>query len=119
MSQARQVWFSAIVFVWIGLMGSAAQAGSLPLPVCGRSEVLSVVADDIARRGVAAVILPGAVGEAPDFVPGTVRCAVRLQTTFYDTDRYGYVPQVRLSILEFTVRAGRNGLFVDTISIGR
>ncbi len=100
-------------------LGSDAQAGDLPRPVCGRNEVLSVVADDIARRGVAAVILPGAVGEAPDYVPGTIRCAVRLQTTFFDTDRYGTVPQVRFSVLEFTVRAGRNGLFVDAIGVGR
>ena len=81
--------------------------------------MLSVVADDIARGGVTTVILPGAVGEAPGFVPGTIRCAVRLQTTFYDTDRYGTVPQVRFSVLEFTVRAGLNGLFVDAIGAGR
>ena len=112
MHHARLAWLAAVI-----LSGtvSSAQAAPLPGPVCGRNEVLGVVADDIARRGVDAVIVPGDVGEAPAVIPDTVRCSVRLQTVFYDTDRYGYVPQVRLSILEFTVRAGRNGLFVDAI----
>lgn len=112
MLHARLAWFAAAILAGVG---SAAQAGPLPGPVCGRNEVLGVVADDIARRGVDAVIVPGDVGEAPAAIPDTVRCSVRLQTIFYDTDRHGYVPQVRLTILEFTVRAGRNGLFVDAI----
>ena len=117
MPKTRQIGFAAALLTAMILMGtgSAAQAGALPLPVCGRNEVLDVVADDIARRGIDAVIVPSGVGEAPAYAPNTVRCSVRLQTVFYDTDRYGYVPQVRLSILEFTVRAGRNGLFVDAI----
>ncbi len=93
----------------------AAQAAVATQPICTRTEVLDVVADDIARSGAAAVIVPGAVGEIPTALPNTVRCAVRLQTVIYDTNRYGYVPQVRLSIVEFTVHAGRNGLFVDPI----
>ena len=97
-------------------LGPAARAEVPPQPVCGRNEVLDVVADDVARRGVDAVIVRGGVGEAPAAAPNTVRCSVRLQTVFYDTDRYGYVPQVRLSIVEFTVHTGRNGLFVDAIS---
>ena len=111
MPHARLAWLAAAILAGMVL---SAQAAPLPGPVCGRNEVLSAVADDIARRGVDAVIVPGDVGEAPAAIPDTVRCSVRLQTVFYDTDRYGYAPQVRLSILEFTVRAGRNGLFVDT-----
>ena len=72
-----------------------------------------MVADDIAQRGLNAVILPGSVGQIPTAMPDTVRCAVRLQTTFFDTNRFGGVPQVRLSVLNYTVRAGRNGLFVN------
>ena len=94
-------------------LGPCAQAAEPPRPLCGRSEVLDVVADDIAQRGLNAVILPGSVGQTPSALPDTVRCAVRLQTTFFDTNRFGDVPQVRLSVLEYTVRAGRNGLFVD------
>lgn len=112
MPHARLAWLAAAILAGMGL---SAQAAPLPGPVCGRNEVLGAVADDIARRGVDAVIVPGDVGEAPAAIPDTVRCSVRLQTVFYDTDRYGYAPQVRLSILEFTVRAGRNGLFVDAI----
>ncbi len=124
MPKARQTGFAAPILAAALLAaialkgtGAAAQAGALPLPlpVCGRNEVLGVVADDIARRGIDAVIVPSGVGEAPAYAPNTVRCSVWLQTTFYDTDRYGYVPQVRLSILEFTVHAGRNGLFIDAI----
>ena len=90
-----------------------AHAAEPPRPVCGRNEVLDVVADDIAQRGLNAVILPGSVGQIPSALPDTVRCAVRLQTTVFDTNRFGAVPQVRLSVLDYTVRAGRNGLFVD------
>ena len=94
-------------------LGPPAPAAEPPRPVCGRSEVLDVVADDIAGRGLSAVILPGSVGQVPTALPDTVRCAVRLQTTFFDTNRFGGVPQVRMSVLDYTVRAGRNGLFVD------
>lgn len=96
-------------------LGSLAQAAVPPRPICGSNEVLNVVADDIAQRGVTAVIVPGSVGEIPTARPDMFRCSVRVQTTYFDTNRYGGVPQVRLSILEFTVRAGRNGLFVDTM----
>jgi hypothetical protein len=100
--------------IWAFLTVSA-HAAALPRPVCDRNEVLNVVADEIARRGVTAVIVPDYIGEIPTAAPNTVRCSVRLQTTFYDTNRFGTVPQVRLSTLEFSVHAGRNGLFVDTI----
>lgn len=96
-------------------LGSPAQAAVPPQPVCSRAEVLNVVANDIAQRGVTAVIVAGSVGEIPTARPDTFRCSVRVQTTYYDTNRYGTVPQVRLSILQFTVRAGRNGLFVDAV----
>lgn len=86
-----------------------------PGPICARNEVLDVVADDIARRGIPAVIVPGDVGQIPTAMPGTIRCAVRLSETYYDTNRFGYAPQLRRSIVEFTVRSGRNGLFVDQI----
>ncbi len=115
MTQALPAWCIAIALIGIG---STAQAGSLPRPVCGRNEVLDVVADDIARRGVPAVIVPGAIGEVPA-APDTVRCSVWVRTTYFNTNRFGYTPQVRLSVLEFTVRAGRNGLFVDAVSDAR
>jgi len=101
------------------MLAASAHAGVLPGPICDRNEVLDIVADQIARRGVAAIIVPGYIGEIPSFAPNTVRCSVRLQTTFYDTNQFGNVPQVRLSTLDFTVRAGRNGLFVDAIGAPR
>ena len=110
MPAASRLWLAILVLTGFGPL---AHAGELPRPVCGRNEVLDVVADDIAQRGINAVILPGSVGQVPTALPDTVRCAVRLQTTFFDTNRFGAVPQVRLSVLDYTVRAGRNGLFVD------
>ena len=105
--------FVAILAGSLAGFGPPARATEPPRPVCGRNEVLDVVADDIAQRGINAVILPGSVGQVPTALPDTVRCAVRLQTTFFDTNRFGAAPQVRLSVLDYTVRAGRNGLFVD------
>ena len=57
--------------------------------------------------------MPGGIGEIPPASPGPVRCAVRVRTTHFDTNRFGYAPQYKLSVLEFTVRVARNGLFVD------
>ena len=110
MPAASRSWLAAAIFA---ALGPPAHAGEPPRPVCGRNEVLDVVADDIAQRGLDAVILPGSVGQIPGALPDTVRCAVRLQATVFDTNRFGAVPQYRLSVLDYTVRAGRNGLFVD------
>lgn len=62
----------------------------------GQNEVLDVVADDIAGRGLNAVILPGSVGQVSSALPDAVRRAVWLETTFSDTTRVGKVPQVEL-----------------------
>ena len=110
MPAASCFWLVALILAGLGPL---AQAAEPPRPVCGRNEVLDVVADDIAQRGIDAVILAGSVGETPTALPNTVRCSVRVQTTVFDTNRFGTVPQVRLSILDYSVRAGRNGLFVD------
>ena len=112
MSQARSVWLTAFL---LSEGPAALRAEVLPGPVCSRPEVLDVVATDIARNGVASTIVPGGVGEIPTVLPGAVRCAVRVSTRFFDTNRFGLVPQYRVSVLEFTVRSGRNGLFVDAI----
>jgi len=109
---ARRVWPAAVLLASIA---SLAHAAAPPQPICSRNEVLDVVAGSIAQRGVATRIIPSSVGEIPTASPDLFRCSVRVQTTFYDTNRYGTVPQVRLSILQFTVRAGRNGLFVDDV----
>ena len=107
-------WLAVLILAGtLAGFGPPARAAEPPRPVGGRNEVLDVVADDIAGRGLNAVILPGSVGQVPSALPDTVRCAVWLQTTFFDTNRFGAVPQVRMSVLDYTVRAGRNGLFVD------
>ena len=83
--------------------------------VCARAEVLDIVADDIARRGTATLIVPGDFGQVPTARPDTVRCAVRVSTRTIDTNSRGYVPLDQISIVEFSVRTGENGLFVGAV----
>lgn len=104
--QARPAYL-AVIFSLTASPSLAADPG----PVCGRPEVLDMVAEILARRGTPALIEAGA-GEIPTREANTVRCAVRLNTRFYDTDRYGYVPQYRAATFQYLVRAGQNGLFV-------
>lgn len=104
----------------VALLLLASCADGPPAPVCGLPNVLTVVESDLIARGLRASLLPGPVGEVPQSVqggvPASVRCAAPVEVTHYDTNRYGGTPQVRLSSVEYTVRAGRNGLFVDAIS---
>lgn len=104
---ARLAYFTAILS-FAGLPSLASDAG----PVCGRPEVLEKVADILAQRGSPARIELGGIGEIPTSEARTVRCAVRLNTRFYDTDRYGYTPQHHAATFHYLVRAGHNGLFV-------
>lgn len=85
-------------------------------PVCGSPEVLETVARMIAARGSDARIEPGPAGQVPTAQPHTVLCAVRVLERFYDTNRFDLAPQYRHQVYEFTVRQGRNGLFVDALS---
>lgn len=82
-------------------------------PVCGRPEVLDVVDGILAARGSAARIEAGMVGQAPAANPAAALCAVRLLDRYYDTSRFGPVPQYVERTFRFTVRRARNGLFVD------
>ena len=103
----------------VGLLLASAACAAPPPPVCSQSEVLRVVADDMARQGAPASFVLGTAGEIPTARPDIVRCAVQVQATTYDTNRYGYAPLARLSTVEYSVRAGRNGLFVQDIGAPR
>ena len=85
-------------------------------PVCNSPEVLEVIARMSAARGRDARIEPGPAGQIPTEQPHTVLCAVRVLERFYDTNRFDLAPQYRHQVYEFTVRRGRNGLFVDAVS---
>ena len=100
----------AYLAVVLSLAASPSPATN-PGSVCSRPEVLDMVAEMLARRGTPALIEAG-VGEIPTREANTVQCAVRLNTRFYDTDRYGYVPQYRAATFQYLVRTGQNGLFV-------
>lgn len=97
------------------LLSAPACAFEVPLSVCGRPEVLEVVADDLARKGPGTTLVAGNFGEVPGLQAGTVRCSVQVSTRYFDTNRFGYIPQIRQAIIGYTVRMGRNGLFVDAI----
>ena len=87
-----------------------------PGPVCGSPEVLGIIARLVAAQGNAAQIEPGPAAQVPTASPQTVLCAVRVLETFYDTNRFDLVPQYQHKIYEFTVRQGRNGLFVEAVN---
>ena len=104
-----RVAYAAAIFGLLGLPSLAREPG----PLCGHPEVLEQVAEILARRGSPARIEAGGVGEVPTSDQRIVRCAVRLTSRFYDTDRYGYAPQHQASVFQYLVRAGQNGLFVS------
>lgn len=101
--------YLAAILAFTALPSLGSDLGS----VCARVEVLDQVAEILAQRGSPAQIEAGGVGEIPTSEIQTVRCAVRLNTRFYDTDRYGYEPQYRAADFQYFVRTRRNGLFVS------
>ena len=94
-----------------------------PRPVCADPDVLDRINRIIAESGSTAHMELGAielgwVGQAPVAQLNTVACAVRLVEWAYDTSRYGPVPRRWERIYSFTVRRGRNALFVEPLDGG-
>ncbi len=81
-------------------------------PVCGRPGVLRLVAETLQRAGEKAVLEQATAGQIPGNRPGLVRCAVRVHTRLYDTNRAGFVPLERVSIYEYSLELRRNGIFL-------
>lgn len=81
-------------------------------PVCESPEVLARVAGVLGARGRAGVLVPLA-GQVPTALPEVVSCAVTLREVTYDTDRFGLSPITHEQLIGYTVRRGRNGLFVS------
>ena len=98
----------------VGLLCPAIPPARAEMPMmCARPEVLDRVIESLRAQGSRANLLPGDIGQVPGTLPHTVRCAVRLQQFIFDTTRLGPVPEWRVATYGFTVRQGRNGLFVD------
>ncbi len=95
------------------------QSGASYGLICVKPEVLDRVAEILQAQGSRAQVLVDGVAEIPGLLPHTVNCAVLLRQIVYDTDRHGYVPDGRTVKYGFTVRQGRNGLFVDAPSVPR
>ncbi len=85
---------------------------AVALPVCARPEVLREVAAELTGRGVAGEIDPGSVGQVDDG-GALVRCAVRLLSRRFDTDRLAYLPYYVVSVRQYEVRRLRHGLLVQ------
>ncbi len=113
--------------VLLAVLAAPAPGLCQPAPVCASPEVLDQVARIIAATGSTARIelvagergvaeLAG-LGQAPAAQPHTVACAVRLLDWVHDTSRYGLAPQPRERTYAFTVRRGRNALFVQPLSV--
>ncbi len=92
------------------LLATPALAGEGPL--CGRPAVLQLVAETLQRAGEDQVIEQGTAGQIPGSRAGLVRCAVRVHTRLYDTNRAGFVPLERVGVYEYTLELRRNGIFL-------
>lgn len=101
---------------------------SQPGPVCANPDVLDRIARIIATSGSTGRMENGAiefgaidlslVRQVPSAQPNTVACAVGLVGWTYDTGRYGSVPRRWERTYSFTVRRGRNALFVELLGAG-
>jgi len=84
-------------------------------PVCALPEVLHVVADELAARGLYAELDPAGVGERSAPGAAVVLCSVKLLMRYYDTPRFGYAPQYRMEVRGFQVQRRPNSLRVDLL----
>lgn len=110
---ARSVPVNAVL-LFACVMATRAGAHEPPRQalVCESPEVLARVAGVLGARGRAGVLAPLA-GQVPTALPEVVSCAVMLREVSYDTDRCGLRPITHEQSIEYTVRRGRNGLFVS------
>ena len=88
---------------------------AVPGPICARPEVLRLVAETMAQRGLYAQLDPREVGEVTAADGASAQCAVWLHTVAYDTNVRAYVPEQRWEVHSFAVRRLHNGLVVDAI----
>lgn len=90
-------------------------AGERAEPVCALPQVLQVVSDELAARGINAELDPVGVGERS--APGApiALCSVKLLMRYYDTARFGYAPQYRMEVHGYQVRRWPNSFRVDLL----
>lgn len=84
-------------------------------PVCALPEVLQVVSDELAARGIYGTLDPTGVGERSAPGAPTVLCSVKLLMRYYDAPRYGAAPQYRMEVRGYKVQVHSNSLRVDLL----
>ncbi len=100
----------AAALPFCALLGSCAPVP--PPPVCGQPEVLLLLGERLDRAGRGQVIEPGSVNQAPGATPDRLRCAARVRTASYDTNRFGPTPAITVGIVSYGVELRRNGVFL-------
>ena len=106
------------------MLGGAAHAAELPVPICADPRVLQEVDTMIRARGQVLVLEPVPIGEVSTAVPGVAapnppnspplaHCSVRGHITGYDTNRHGMTPVYEPFIVNYTIEMRHNGLFVS------
>lgn len=93
------------------LLAGPVTAADMAQPICGSREVLAVVAERLQRAGQE-MIIDRAAAEVPGLQRGTVRCAVRVQTLFHDTSRFGIAPADEVRLYRYVLTLRKNGIFV-------
>ena len=95
------------------LMTASAHAAAPFVRACAEPEVLILVAERLARAGIPQTLEASTVGQVPGVRSGFIECAVRVHAAIFDTPRYGAVPLDQVSVYRYTLRLGRNGVFVQ------
>lgn len=90
-----------------------AHANEQAVLLCAQPQVLSLVAERLGRAGMVQSIEAGPVGQVPGGQPDLVNCAVRVRAVAFDTTRFGRAPVETLSVYSYTLRLGRNGVFMQ------
>lgn len=90
-------------------------ASFLDGPVCGLPEVLGVVAQELDAQGIHGELDGGSVGERSAPGAPAVLCAVKVLVPYYDTNHFGYAPQLRMVVRGYRVRRQPNSLIVDLL----
>lgn len=109
-----RLWIVLAVMASCWLTPVRAWSGQVPdFLVCGKPEVLDVVAAGLAMRGEMVEVERGSVGQVPGHQPDLLLCAVRVRVGRINTDRSGYQPLYDVVVHQYRVRAGRNGFFVS------
>lgn len=84
-------------------------------PVCGLPQVLQVVSEQLADRGIQAELDGRSVGERSAPGEAVTLCSVKVLLRGYNTDAYGYAPTYRMEVRGYEVRRMPNSFLVKLL----